>query len=186
MKPGCCHEKSSSITYILPPTVLACLILACSAAAQEPAQTPAPPASSTETIKPTWPPIKDRKTIPAGDWNLTAAEQNTDGPIRTLRGHAQVQSAGMLVRADEIIFNSETTDVIAKGNVYFHSFEKGEQLWCDHLEYNSEEQRGKFYDVRGESMPRLVVRKGILSGTSPYHFEGVWAERIGEEYILYN
>ena len=103
-----------------------------------------------------------------------------------MKGHAQVQSAGLLVRADEIIFNSETTDVIAKGNVYFHSFEKGEQLWCDHLEYNTEEQRGKFYDVRGESMPRLVVRKGILSGTSPYHFEGVWAERIGEEYILYN
>ncbi len=186
MNPGSCHGKSSSVTYIFSPTVLLCLILAGSALAQDAAPPQAQQPSSTETIKPTWPPIKDRKTIPPGDWNLTAAEQNTDGPIRSMRGHAQVQSAGLLVRADEIIFNTETYDIIARGNVYFHSFEKGEQLWCDHLEYNSEDQRGKFYDVRGEAMPRLVVRKGILSGTSPYHFEGVWAERIGEEYILHD
>ena len=182
-----CHEKSSSITYIFAPSVLACLILACSAAAQQPASAPAQTPTSTETIKPGWPPIKDRKTIPLNVWDLTATDQETDGPIRKLRGHAQVQSQALLVRADEIEFNTETYEVTAKGNVYFHSFERGEQLWCDRLEYNYEEQRGKFYgDVRGEAMPRLVVHKGILSGTSPYHFEGVWAERLGEQYILYD
>lgn len=162
------------------------LILAGPLAAQQAAPKEVPATDPQETIKPTWPPIKDRKTIAVGEWDLTSATQETDGPLRKLHGHAQVQNAGMLVRADEIEVNVDTADVTAKGNVYFHSFEKGEQLWCDHMEYNYESQHGKFYDVRGESMPRLVVRRGILSGTSPYHFEGVWAERIGEQYMLYN
>ena len=35
-------------------------------------------------------------------------------------------------------------------------------------------------------MPRIVVRRGVLPGNSPFHFEGEWAERIGDRYILYN
>jgi len=51
---------------------------------------------------------------------------------------------------------------------------------------NTEEQKGKFYNVRGESMPKTVVRRGILTGNSPFHFEGKWAERIGDKYLLYD
>ena len=32
----------------------------------------------------------------------------------------------------------------------------------------------------------MVVRRGILSGSSPFHFEGEWAERIGDKYLLYS
>ena len=90
------------------------------------------------------------------------------------------------MRADYIEYDEETKDLVARGNVYFHGFEKNEQIWCDHLEYNREDQKGKFYDVRGESMPKVVVRRGILSGNSPFHFEGEWAERVGDKYILYD
>ena len=70
--------------------------------------------------------------------------------------------------------------------MYFHGFEKNEQIWCDHLEYNRATEKGAFFNVRGESAPRIVVRRGVLSGTSPYHFEGQWAERLGTRYVLYN
>lgn len=186
MNPRPCHQKSSSNTYIFFPSLLAWLILAGTVVAQQPAATPPPPADSEQTITPTWPAIKDPKGIIPGEEYVNAGVQEADGPLRKLHGHAQVQTSGLLIRADEMEYNEDTKDVVAKGNVYFHSFEKGEQLWCDHLAYNTETQRGKFYEVRGESMPRLVARKGILSGTSPYHFEGQWAERIGEQYILYN
>ncbi|HWC95757.1 MAG TPA: LPS assembly protein LptD [Candidatus Sulfopaludibacter sp.] len=186
MIPEACHEKSSSNTYIFAPTLLGWLILASVAFAQPQTATQAPQEDAAKTITPAWPAIKDSKTFVPGEWILTARDEESDGPLRKLHGHAQVQSASMLIRADEIEYNEDTKDVVAKGNVYFHSYEKGEQLWCDHMEYNTEEQRGKFFEVRGESMPRLVARKGILSGTSPYHFEGEWAERLGEQYILYN
>ena len=38
----------------------------------------------------------------------------------------------------------------------------------------------------GETMPRIIARPGVLTGNAPFHFEGQWAERVGEKYILYN
>ena len=37
----------------------------------------------------------------------------------------------MLLRADSVRYNRDTSVVVASGNVYFRSFESGEQLWCD-------------------------------------------------------
>ncbi len=92
----------------------------------------------------------------------------------------------MLFRADEIEYDAETGDVKASGSAYFKHLIKNEQIWASHFEYNTESENGKFYDVRGETMPRIVVRRGVLPGNSPFHFEGEWAEKIGDKYILYN
>ena len=119
-------------------------------------------------------------------WVQNADRTTYENGISKLEGNAEVESSSILVRAQTIEYNDETHDVVARGNVYFHSFEKNEQLWCDHLEYNTETQTGKFWDVKGESQARTVVRKGILSGSSPYHWEGEWAERVGDRYFLYN
>ena len=35
--------------------------------------------------------------------------------------------------------------------------EKNEQIWASRLEYNTEEKKGKFWDVRGETHPRIVA-----------------------------
>ena len=49
-----------------------------------------------------------------------------------------------------------TGDVHATGHVYFRDFDRNEQIWADHLEYNTQDETGKFYDVRGETHPRIV------------------------------
>ena len=92
----------------------------------------------------------------------------------------------MLFRGDVIEYDEDTGDINANGHVYFKDFDKNEQIWCSRLEYNTEDKKGKFYDVRGETMPRIVVRPGVLPSNSPFHFEGEWAERIGDKYMLYN
>ena len=92
----------------------------------------------------------------------------------------------MLFRADYIEYDEDTGDIKANGNVYFKHFDKNEQIWASRLEYNTEDEKGKFWDVRGETMPRIVARRGVLTSNSPFHFEGEWAERIGDRYILYN
>ena len=130
--------------------------------------------------------LPPRTSLAHGDWVTSADTQESDGPVKRLKGHAEVESSAELVRADEIEFNEDTKEVVARGNVYFHNFERNEQLWCDHMEYNTEDQKGKFWDVKGESAPRTVVRKGVLSGSSPYHWEGEWAERVGDRFFLYN
>jgi LPS-assembly protein len=135
--------------------------------------------------------MPDRLTLKPREWVLSAVSQgarkNPQGDsIKVLDGHAEAEDSKMLVRADHLEYNEDTQVLSATGNVYFHGFEKNEQIWCDHLEYNRATEKGAFFNVRGESAPRIVVRRGVLSGTSPYHFEGQWAERLGTRYLLYN
>ena len=52
--------------------------------------------------------------------------------------------------------------------------------------YNTEDEKGKFYDVRGETHAKITTRPGVLITNTPYHFEGKWAERLGERYILHD
>jgi LPS-assembly protein len=139
-----------------------------------------------ETIATGWRPMPDPKSIDKDVDKIVADNEDFDGPIRHFWGHAQMENNTVLIRADDMVYNSDTHDVTGKGHVYFHGFLKGEQLWCDHFDYNSESQLGVFYDVRGESQPRAVVRRGVLSSTSPYHFEGAWADRLGAGYILHD
>jgi LPS-assembly protein len=89
------------------------------------------------------------------------------------------------VKADEADYDEETHTLNARGNVYYHDFDRNEQIWCDSMDYNTETKHGYFYDVSGEAMPKAVVRKNVLSGNSPFHFEGLWAERIGTKYMVY-
>ncbi|MEI9972450.1 MAG: hypothetical protein WDO73_10595 [Ignavibacteriota bacterium] len=96
----------------------------------------------------------------------------------------------MLFRADTIVYDGETEDLHAEGHVYFYSFTRNEKLWCDKLDYHTEKgnEHGTFYNVVGETMPKIVTRpkQGILyAPTAPFHFEGEWAERDEAKYILH-
>lgn len=123
---------------------------------------------------------------PAHEWNIYAAKQEAEGKVWHLRGHVEMESAAMLFRADEIDYNDDTGDVQARGNVYFEQFERNEKIWADHLEYNTKTEKGKFYDVRGTTAPRIDTRPGMLTSINPYYFQGQWAERVDGRYILYN
>ena len=133
------------------------------------------------------PPAFPPRSIPADEWNIRGIEQEAVGSMRRVTGNpAEILTSTMLLRANEIEYNEKTGDVKAAGNVYFQHFEKNEQLWASRVEYNTEEEKGKFWDVRGQTMPRIVVRRGVLPGNSPFYFQGEWAERIGAKYILHD
>ena len=150
------------------------------------ASTSQPGGQSGAALPPPFPP----KTLPQHEWLVHAAVQEHEGNILHLRGSpaepAELEDYSMLLRADEIDFDGETHDVQARGHVYYHNFEKNEELWCDHMDYNTEKVQGKFYEVRGETHPRIASHPGMLTTTAPFHFEGKWAERIGEKYIVHN
>jgi LPS-assembly protein len=98
----------------------------------------------------------------------------------------EFESSEMLVRAQEVDWDRDTGDVVARGHVFFHNFNRNLKLWADHAEYNTDAETGKFYEVIGESKPRIVAKPGMLTTDNPFHFEGQWAERIGEKYILHD
>ena len=123
---------------------------------------------------------------PADEWEIRAITQEIEGPVRRLRGKAEILGSDMLFRADEIDYNEQTDEVAARGNVYFHHFERKEQIWADRLEYNLEKESGKFYNIRGQGPARIDARPGVLTSSNPFYFQGEWAERIGARYILHN
>ncbi len=129
-------------------------------------------------------------TIPQNTWIIQAERQEIEGSVRRLYGSpgvpAELEDNRMLFRADFVEWDKDTDDVVARGHVYFHNFERNEQIWADHLEYNTEKATGKFYDVLGEFHPRVVSRPMQLTTDAPFHFQGQWAERIRERYVLHN
>jgi LPS-assembly protein len=170
-----CHGKSSSNTYISSLTVLLALILAATATAQ------------TVTTKTVPPPAVPPKTIPMGEWNVVAPTQEFDGTVYHLHGHpAELEDGRMLFRANDIDWNQDTGDVHATGDVFFWNFDQNVKMWASRVDYNTDEETGKFYDVRGETQTKIVARPGVLTSNQPYYFEGQWAERIGEKYLLYH
>ncbi len=144
------------------------------------AQTP-PPAEPPPRVPP--------QSIPAGEWNVVG-DLEIQGKIRRVRGRegepAELEDARRLFRADEIEYNEETGEVVAIGHVSFRDFTRNDRLWASRVEYNTDKEEGTFYEVRGETQPRIVVRQGVLTGNSPFYFEGEWAERTGDRYVLYN
>ncbi len=122
---------------------------------------------------------------PTGYWDLYAIHKEAEGPLYKLRGNARVQGVGMVFQADEIDWNGETHDLKARGHVYYQNYDRNERIWCDSLDYNTETEIGRFENPTGITQPRIIARPHVLTSTSPYFFQGNWAERIGEKYILY-
>lgn len=112
--------------------------------------------------------------------------QEKEGSTYHLRGQAQMETADMLLRGDEIDYDDESGNAEARGHVYYQNFVGGEILEADRVEYNTINETGKYFNIRGSSPAKIDTRPGILTTTNPFSFQGKWAERLGDRYILHD
>lgn len=122
---------------------------------------------------------------PPGFWNIFAKTQSSEGPVYHLRGNAEIEGAELMLSADEIDYNEETHKAEARGNAHFQHFERNEELRADKVVYNTHDETGLFYNVRGWTHSRIDARPGVLTTNNPLYFEGQWAERRQDRYILH-
>lgn len=178
-----CHGKSAVSTVLLALWVA----LPASLPAQQ--AWPAGVRQLSQPAKPR-PPQKHKVqppiVVPEGWLDIQAKDQTREGPWYHLRVAAQVTTDTFLLRAAEIDYNEDTGYVEARGGVYLQHFEDGAELWADHATYDLTEDTGKFYVVRGSAPLQIEARPRILTSTSPFYFEGKWAEKQKEKYILYD
>ena len=120
-----------------------------------------------------------------GEVYVRAIHQETEGPIRRLKGAAEIETAEVLLRADYIEYNELTGEAVAEGRVRFRNFVSGEELEAARVEYNVREETGKFYEVRGKAIGKVEPRRGLLVTSNPFVFQGKWAERLKDRYILH-
>jgi len=104
--------------------------------------------------------------------HVESVTQDAEGPIRHLRGAVRLETSDMLLRADELDYNTETGDAEARGHVHFEHFVRGEKLDCERAEYNVDTETGKFYDVSGTANARIQARRGLLVTQTPFYFQG--------------
>lgn len=117
---------------------------------------------------------------------VRAVTQTAEGHVYRLRGSAQLETTEVQLWADEIDYDEDAGQAEARGNVHFKQLERGEELWADTVEYDLKEETGKFYNVRGTSPPKIDPRPGLLTTSSPFYFQGDWAERLKDKYVLHH
>ena len=152
-----------------------------------------PPASSPPAAKKKAVPAPAKRmrlaspgNVPEGWADIQAVTETREGVWRRLRGAARIETSELLLKADEIDYNDESGDAQARGHVYLQHFEGGDEIFAERADYNVAQQRGKFYVVHGTSPVRIEARRGILPTENPFRFEGKWAERIENKYILHD
>lgn len=134
-------------------------------------------------------PARPARTSPPlgrNEVEIEAVRQLKEGPWYRLRGHARLETTEVLLRAEELDYNEDTGYAEARGNVYLVRFTSGEEIWAARAEYNLRDDTGKFFEVRGSTPAPAAPRPGVLPTSNPYYFEGRWAERLKDRYILYD
>ena len=131
-------------------------------------------------------PLKRISGPSADEIRVQAVTQDAEGSLRKLRGAVEIETTEFLLKADEVDYDEETKWVEARGNVFFQNFDGGEEIHCERAQYNMEEESGRFYAPKGKAPAKIEARRGVLSSTNPFIFEGHWAEKIKDRYILYD
>lgn len=117
---------------------------------------------------------------------IQAVQQEAEGKVYRLRGAAQLETREVRISADFIEYDEATGIVRAEGHVRLENLKTGDWVEADRAEYNLREATGRFFDVRGQASPKLEPRPGVLRTTNPFVFQGKWAERIGDRYIVHD
>ncbi|HYA23528.1 MAG TPA: LPS assembly protein LptD [Terriglobales bacterium] len=118
---------------------------------------------------------------------ITALQQERQGPLYMLRGKAQIHYGTYILSADEITYNSDTSDATAEGHVVLDGGPNDEHIEANHGTYNIKSESGRFEYVRGSigALPR--GNRLILTSSSPFFFSGKAVEKIGaDHYKVYD
>jgi LPS-assembly protein len=116
---------------------------------------------------------------------VKAVTQEAEGSIYRLRGAAVVETTEMILRADEIDYDSGKGYAEARGNVRFDHYIDGTHMEADRVEYDLKNEAGKYYNISGSSPAKIESRPGVLTTTSPFSYQARWAERLKNRYILH-
>src|SRR5579871_356015 len=184
-----CHELYSVRLAVMLVVTIHCVAIQASAQVYTPplpapaadAQGALPSSNVNERVRANRPDAPDAEHV-----FIESVTQEVNGPWRYLRGMVRLETTEMQLKADELDYNADTGYVEARGHVHFEHFARGEKIDCDKVEYNIEEETGKFYNVTGTAPSRIAARPGLLTTQNPFYFQSKWAERLKDHYILHD
>ncbi len=148
----------------------------------------APPPTDWATVeRPDFSVKIPRLNAPArGEYDFDDDAQDSEGGVTHLHGHVVIELADATFKADEAEYDENTHVFKAHGHVYYRNYNHDEVIYCDWAEYNNETLVGTFHHVKGYTKTKVVARPGVLTTTQPFYFEGDWAEKMEDKYLLHD
>ena len=121
-----------------------------------------------------------------GEYTITADSQESDNGVYHLRGNVVVELHNATFKSDTADFDETTGDFTARGHVYYRNYDQNEIIYCDRAEYNTDTEKGVYHHVRGFAKTKVVARPGLLTSKQPFYFEGEYADKLEDRYILHD
>ena len=117
---------------------------------------------------------------------IQAIEQEKDGSTYKLRGQAEIRYRTYILYADEITYNSDTSDATAQGHVVLDGGPSDEHISASHGSYNLRMESGTFYDVVGSIGLRVRGSTTMFTSSSPFTFAGKMVQKTGPDHFAVN
>ncbi len=141
----------------------------------------APPSNPTQNL-PNAPAAQRSEEV-----TMRALEQEKQGTIYKLRGHAEIRYRTYILYADEMTYDSNTGEAHADGHVALDGGPNDEHIEATHATYNVRTETGHFEHVVGTTGMRLRGNRMILTSSSPFAFSGKVVDKTSpERYVVYD
>ncbi len=122
--------------------------------------------------------------LPAGSGvvELRAVTQRSEGPVYFAEGDVEIRYRELVLRADRIQYNTETSEALAEGTVVFEY--QAQRVEAAEARYNVRTGRGSFRRVRGRINIQREPNPNVLLTENPLLFEAQEVERTDERTLV--
>jgi len=118
---------------------------------------------------------------------ICADQQEKDGNVYKLHGHAEVHYRTYILRADEVTYDSDSGEATASGHFSLEGGPNDDHIKASHGNYNLTAETGRFYDVSATTGLRFTGKRALLTSTAPFAFSGkIVAKTSPDHYIVYD
>ncbi|HEX6805676.1 MAG TPA: LPS assembly protein LptD [Terriglobales bacterium] len=125
-----------------------------------------------------------KKSVPV---TIIADHQERDGDVYKLQGNVKIVYGVYTVTADQITYNSDSSDVEADGHILIEGGPNDEHIEATHASLNVDQETGRFEHVRGSIGLQLRKNRPVLTSSSPFYFSGKLVEKTApDHYIVSN
>lgn len=124
---------------------------------------------------------KDKKDVP---WSADERGEGDNG-VWHLVGNVVFELPNATLKADSVVYDSNTDIATATGHVYYRDYDHDEVMYADDGTYNTDTEEGEFHHVRGYMKAKIVARPGILTSKDPFYFEADTVDKTPEKYVLH-
>ena len=143
-----------------------------------------PPAVKAASPPSNTPCADEAATEGADVTTICAIQQEKEGAIYKLRGNAEIHYRGYILRADEVIYNSDSGDAEASGHFTLDGGPNDEHIKASHGTYNLTAETGRFYDVTGTTGLHFQGKEAVLTSSAPFAFTGKMVEKTSSDHYL--